>query len=758
VLAQIHRAYSIAAIAIVMVAPACAQQPSTSAAGISAALKDLSIDQTQTYRVRDLELTRGDIKLYLTEGTLAFTVPCMGKRVAAVFTTAYAEAGDAEVLILPPRRSERASLAAFAKTPNLDEHFTSAVFFFSDDTAEEVLAQLQENPRHSSADEASRLADVANPILRADDSNIDVRLAGALLDNHRPSHGFFYAMIDSHDLGAFDMVYEPDAFEPITVGRVGSAADGAEAFQIWTSFRPRRAPPFSERLSPIQDVQVRTEIHPDLSMSCSARFQYTAGEDDGRVVALRLAARLRVTSANIDGKPAEVFQHQSPRNTDLKGASEFLAVADSPLVPNRKHQVEIRYEGSVVHRTGNGGYFVDERNTWYPFIDPMLTTFDLTFRFPENLSLVSTGEPVDDQFAGGMRTIHRRTPVKESLAGFNLGEYNVASKDRDGYHVEIFSGRNLEAGPAADLSGETAEILHYYSSRWTTLPIHTLAVSPIDGNFGQGFPGLIYLSSVAYLPEEDRPQALRNLRSNTFFSGMLLPHEIAHQWWGNIVSQADYRTGWLIEAMAEESALEFLDSTKGPHTRDAILAGFRNDLTAKWKGQPIESAGPVDFGERLLSNCGIAPWSIIVYEKGAWILQMLRERLGNDGFLKLQQRMLQDYRSKPIANDDFRHLAAEFTRPGQPDRSLTSFFDTWVMGTGIPKMKLGRSGSSLDLTLSGVDQDFIVDVPLRCKRTNGMQFTRWVSANSGDNLYDLPLGARTCELPAATDFLYLPGK
>jgi hypothetical protein len=758
VLAQTYRAYSIAVLITALAAPAWAQHASANAAGISAALRDLSIDPAQTYRVRNLELTRGDIKLYLTEGTLAFTIPCLGKRVAAVFTTAYAEAGDAEVLILPPRRSERASLAGFAKTPNLDEHFTSAVFFFSDDTAEEVLAQLQENPRHSSASEVSRLADLADPILRADGSNIDVRLAGALLDNHRPSHGFFYAMIDGRELGGFDLVYEPDVFEPITVGRVAPAADGTDTFQIWTSFRPRRAPPFSEQVSPIQDVQVRSEIHPDLSMSCDARFQYMAGEDDGRVVALRLAARLQVLSANIDGKPAEVFQHQSPRNTDLKGASEFLVVADSPLVPNQMHELEVRYEGSIVRRTGNGGYFVDERNTWYPFIDPMLTTFDLRFRFPENLSLVSTGEPVDEHRADGMRTIHRRTPIKESMAGFNLGEYNVASNDRVGYHVEIFSDKNREASPAADLSQETAEILHFYSGRWNALPIHTLAVSPIEGYFGQGFPGLIYLSSVAYLPEEDRPEALRDLRSNTFFSDMLLPHEIAHQWWGNIVSQADYRTGWLIEAMAEESALEFLDSTKGPHTRDAILAGFRGDLTAKWKGETIESAGPVDFGERLLSNCGVAPWSIIVYEKGAWILQMLRERLGNDGFLKLQQRMLQEYRSKPIGNDDFRRLAAEFTRPGQPDRSLTSFFDTWVMGTGIPKMKLARNAASLNLTLSGVDQDFLVDVPLRCKRANGGQFRRWVSASSGVNFYDLPPGARTCELPAATDFLYLQDK
>ena len=117
---------------------------------------------------------------------------------------------------------------------------------------------------------------------------------------------------------------------------------------------------------------------------------------------------------------------------------------------------------------------------------------------------------------------------------------------------------------------------------------------------------------------------------------MLLPHEIAHQWWGNIVNQADYRTAWLLEAMSNYSALEYLEAKKGRAAMDSVLSFYRRELIAPGK----ESAGPLDFGQRLLDNSGMPTWHLILYEKGAWVLHMLRRRLGDENFHKLQLRML----------------------------------------------------------------------------------------------------------------------
>jgi len=115
----------------------------------------MSVDPEQTYRVRDLTLTRGDVKIYLTEGILSFATPVEGSPVAAVFTTSGVDAGDAEIMLLPPQRSERASLASFTNRPNLDEHFGSALFLFTDETYGQLLTQLREAPVRKAPELAS---------------------------------------------------------------------------------------------------------------------------------------------------------------------------------------------------------------------------------------------------------------------------------------------------------------------------------------------------------------------------------------------------------------------------------------------------------------------------------------------------------------------------------------------------------------------------------------------------------------------------
>ncbi len=733
-----------------------ANPPTT--AEISAGLAQMSLDPEQTFHVRDLQLSRGDIKIYLSEGILSLVTPVGGRNIAAVFTTQGVEAGDAEILVLPPQRSERASLASFAKTPNLDEHFSTALFLFSDETAKELLAQIGERPIHKASETAAEIGPTLNPVLRNVSSQIDVRLVQALLDNHDPAQGFFYGLVAGREVGTFDVMYEPSDFEPVSMGRVAATADGQQKFQLWTSFRPRHAPPFVPPQRSLSDYHIQATIHDDLSMSLTAALDVLPKAEDGRVLPFSLSERLNVLTATIDGKPVEVFQRASVRLSELKSSGTFLLVSDVPLTAGRQYRVEIRYEGSVIRQTGEGSYFVDERNAWYPYRNPMLANFDLTFRCPDRLRLVSTGELVSDETSGGIRIVHRKTRVPEPLAGFNLGDYDLAAEEHGLYRVECYANKarialssELDEG-LGEISKDTEHILDYYTQRWIQLPIRSVAISPVPGYFGQGFPGLIYLSSISYMRREDRPAELRTPRMDTFFSGLLLPHEVAHQWWGNIVTPADYRTGWLVEAMANYSALQFLEKTEGTAAVNAALSSYRDDLTRKENGKTIESAGPVDFGQRLLDTAGTPAWHAIIYEKGTWILQMLHQRLGDQNFNKMQRRMLQEYASKPISNEDFRKIAADFVPAGQPDATLALFFDTWVYGTGIPKMRLQSAGKYVNLDLSGVDDDFTADVPLTCKSKERGQQIRWVRASTGTNSVE----ANSCELPPSQTFLYYP--
>ncbi|MGI9074418.1 MAG: M1 family metallopeptidase [Bryobacteraceae bacterium] len=749
-----------------------AHQPS--AAELARALREMSVDPEQTYRVRDLTLARGDIKIYLTEGILSLATPVAGHCVAAVFTTAGVDAGDGEILLLPPQRSERASLASFIHTPNLDQHFTSAAFLFTDDTLNELLAQIKETPVRKAPEVTADISTQFNPVLREMVSGIDIRLVQSLLDNHKPEHGLLYSAIFGRELGAFDVIYEPDEFEPIAVGRSLPTGAAHGRFQLWTAFRPRHNPAHPTPPVTLSNFSIDAAIHPDLSMSVSARFDAVPNSDGGRVISLGLSERLKVLSATVDGKAVEVFQRGTVGMLDVKSSGTFLLVSAVPLDSGKVYNLEVRYEGSVIRQAPDGSYFVDERNAWFPYSGPLLTNFDLTFRCPERLRLVSTGEPVSDAVIDGIRTVHRKTQVPERLAGFNLGDYSTVFEEHGRYRIECYANRATAAsleklgaaikepespdarGALQKLPKETESVLDDYTQRWVALPIHSVAVSPIPGYFGQGFPGLIYLSTISYLRQQDRPSELRSPRMDTFFSEMLLPHEVAHQWWGNIVGAADYRTEWLMEAMANYSALQFLERSKGTAVMHEVLATYRDDLTKQQHGKLIESIGPVDFGVRLQQAPDLLAWHTIVYEKGTWILHMLRQRLGDDGFAKMQVRLLRDFAAKPLSNEDFRKVASDFVPGGRPDKALTMFFDTWIYGTGIPTLRLQRAGRDLKLNLSGVDEDFTADLALECTSKAGKQRVEWIRAGSGTNDVELPPGTTGCQLPSSNEFLHSP--
>ncbi len=115
------------------------------AADLGDEIQHVSLDPAECYRVLDLNFSKEDVKVYLASGYLVFSKPVRGTRLGAVFV-ASVEAGDADVLLLPPTRSERSSLATFTNSPNLEEHFKSAVFVFTDGTGDDLLAQLQNNP------------------------------------------------------------------------------------------------------------------------------------------------------------------------------------------------------------------------------------------------------------------------------------------------------------------------------------------------------------------------------------------------------------------------------------------------------------------------------------------------------------------------------------------------------------------------------------------------------------------------------------
>jgi aminopeptidase N len=302
-----------------------------------------------------------------------------------------------------------------------------------------------------------------------------------------------------------------------------------------------------------------------------------------------------------------------------------------------------------------------------------------------------------------------------------------------------------------EVGAEIAEEFEWMAARFGPPPLKRIAISPIPGTFGQGFPGLIYLSTVTYLDDAQRRALLRkDASAETFYNSIIHAHETAHQWWGNLVIPATYHDDWIAEALANYTAMLVLEQKRGTKALEMALDDYRKDLLAPGKPTTVESYGPITWGYRLRENGQLDPWRAIIYGKGTWIIHMLRCRMGDEAFLRMLATLRKHYEYRTLSTEEFRAHASLFLPLGDPDPSLESFFDTWVYGTGIPTLEMATSvkGKAPAVTLtvtvrqSGAGEDFVAEVPVEIRTAPGVKpIVRWVHTSSEPAVFTLKLKA-----------------
>lgn len=767
------------------------------ASDLARQIRSAALDPAECYRVRDLSLAKEDLKLYFNEGYLIFSKPVNGERVSAVFSAAV-EGGDGEVLLLPPYRGERASLARFTPSPNLDEHLRAAVLVFSDGSAQTLLDGIARGGGRKASEMGPLLAEQWNPSLANIESGFQLRLVQDLLTPSVGRAGLLFGALVGKTLGDFDAFYDSRNENQITVGRQAER-NGHAVYDVWASFPGRGLrsgaakppePPVAE-----QSFQVDATLDRDLALKATVRASIAIGQTGLRTLAFEAARAMQISSARVDGQPAELLFADSTRGGQVDDSQNapFLVIPSSELAPGSAHQIEFEEHGSVISPAGNNVYFVAARANWYPRAGEGLALYDLTFRYPKRLTLVTAGDVTEDRIDGDSRVTRRVTPAPIRVAGFNVGDYVLGDYEKtvgladaeqaSGVHVEVYANRRVEAAlqpsappadsqdrvsrlpcsknppppplpigpprPAPDplarletVAADISSALEFYSGLFGPPALKNLTVSPIPGGFGQGFPGLVYLSTLSYLDPTQRPDAQRGERAQVFFSDLIAAHEVAHQWWGNIVLPAGYQDEWLSEALASYSSLMYLEKKRGVKPMEDVLEDFRDTLIERdAKGLTTESAGPITWGFRLESTGNPAARNDITYDKGAWVLHMLRRRMGDGPFLKMLSELRRRYDSRTVSTAQFAALVKEFAPPraaGALAFNADSFFENWVYSTGIPALKLEYTAKGVapavklsgTIEQSGVDDDFSIQAPVEIQFAKGPPRVIWVQTSN----------------------------
>lgn len=776
--------------------PLLANAPST-AADLGRKILAAGLDPAECYRVRDLDLGEQDAHFYFTDGYFIFGKPVNGAPLAAVFSGDI-DGGDAELILLPPDRSERKSLAAYTGSPNLDEHFRAAVFLFTDRQARGLLDRVRSN------ESAKKMPDVGalmteqwNRTVANIESSYESRL---VLDLLSPEHegGLFEGVIQGRKLGNFDFLYDSRAPENLLAGQIVERK-GAPYWDTWFSYAagPNRTGA-AHHEEEILDYKIDAALDSSLVLHCATSIHFKAAPGSTHVIPLDLSGQMRATSATIDGKPAEVYERDSLRNGLVQntGNELLLVVPPEPLDPGSEHTVVIQHEGKVVLDAGNRVFYVSARGTWYPGRGLQFAKYDVTWRYPSNVELVAAGHVVEDRREGDMRITRRVPEGPIRLLGLNIGEFDRKSVERDGIEVNAYANRTIEdalrprdqepINPAAALppmsrrrgapaipgdataqpartpdpggqltaiADELAGEMAFYRTRFGNPALLDVEATPVPGRFGQGFAGMIYLPTITYFtPEQTHTTAPIPIEVQTLFRTLLRAHEAAHQWWGNVVATDSYHNEWLMEALASYSGVLYLENSSGPKAAETILEQYRRQLLARGPdGLPAESEGPVVQGRRLDSSNNPSAWMAVMYGKGTWIIHMLRTRMGDERFLAMLAELRRRYEWKTIGTEQFRALCAEFmpASAAKDDPKLEKFFDAWVYGTGVPDLKIsysvrGRPGAyKLTGTLrqSDAPDDFSISVPIEIQTGRGAVKTIRVTTSSDPVSFTAPVSS-----------------
>ena len=784
--------------AVLTATPVLAQTPTIGpGASLYRSLRDSGLDLKKVYRVRDATFDREELHFALNDGWLIEGQEVAGHVTAAFFV------GDGELLLIPPDLRERSSLALFLNAAVLEEKFTSAYFrFFDDHFLQELEPALRTGENPGFADKANQ---TAQELSKGD----ALRLLMAYLNTAKVSSHprFMHARVVGAVHGTFDVFYDESAAEQIGVGQIGYTRGGLTFYNVWTSFSSRshrgeETSPGAEAALLPKSFHVKAHVHPPETLDGDADLELEVLQPEPRAVLFEMSRDLKVSSVTMDDKSVEFLQNEALEGSRIaREGNDYVAVILPPgLSKGQRLKLRFVYSGSVLADAGNGLLYVGSRGDWYPNLGLNMAMFDLEFRYPSDWTLVATGKRTNFQTVEGEQVSRWVSERPIPVAGFNLGHYQKSEMLAGTVKVNSYFAAGMERSfpkttevvtepalrpgrpglnrgvqvpvppphPSGEIaSSEAAAAIEYFSPRIGEYPFSSLSLTQIPGTMSQGWPGLIYLSSYVFVPEQARGEVAGLEFNRVLFDRLMVPHETAHQWWGDSVYWSTYRDKWISEALANYSAMLSIEENS-PKDFRAVLDFYRQHLAAKNpEGRPNRDAGPVTLGHRLNSSFFPDGWNLIAYGRGTWLMHMLRElfREGDhssdpDATLFSVLRGLQhDYAGKQMSTTDMQHaferaLPKSLYYEGKP--SLSWFFDGWVNGTAMPHYELTnvhftRRGTIVHVSAKLLQKDapaeLVTAVPIYAELAKGdSRFIARVFADGEETAFTLSVPAGTKKL------------
>jgi aminopeptidase N len=333
-----------------------------------------------------------------------------------------------------------------------------------------------------------------------------------------------------------------------------------------------------------------------------------------------------------------------------------------PAEPGRPHRPQQVYSG--------GG--TDGNPRWLPTLAAPhdKATWELIATVPAALTVVSNGRLVSDRkVGGGLRTTHwsQEKPASTYLISLVAAPLvRIRDKWRDvplSYYV--YREDSALARPLFEITPDVMET--YTRLTGVAYPWNKYA-QVTTADFIGGMENVGATTLVDWLPDA------RAYRDRPWYRVTLIPHELAHQWFGNLVTAENWANYWLHEGLAQFMPGQYWGVKQGRHAEEDFYLG--------------EYQQYLDRDARRRTPLA-AYNSSVVYPKGALVMQMLKQYLGPERFWRAINRYLTRHAYGSATTDDLRQAVLDAT-----GESLPWFWSQWMYQAGHPEFQVASTYDS----------------------------------------------------------------
>jgi aminopeptidase N len=338
-----------------------------------------------------------------------------------------------------------------------------------------------------------------------------------------------------------------------------------------------------------------------------------------------------------------------------------------PAKLNEKREIEIEYHGTPKYGIRffpeqNQIYTVFSTSQWMPCVDAPSdrATFQLNLITPKDFKTVGNGRFVkqtdlpDNKISS---VWEQKNPIPTYIFGFAAGNFREVNENYKGINLRYLVSPQFSEKETKQIFRDSPDMLDFYESK--------AGVGYADKQYTQilATGGVQQeMSGFAAMNDDYGRGVLENEREN-----WLGAHEFSHQWWGNMVTNLNWNHFWLNEGMASFMVAAYKEHRFG---REEYL----NEIgKMRVRYERVRDAGKD-------KSLVFPDWNnpsredrSIVYNKGGYVLHLLREEMGDAAFWKGIRKYTQKNWGKSVTTNDFQQAMQKASAS-----DLSAFFNKWV--------------------------------------------------------------------------------